>query len=94
LRRAILAHACPAPDLSVVLDAPADVLYARKPEHSPALLEEQRQCYRSLQRRVPRVVIVDATLPLADVRRTVMALVWERYRFGRHAPTTVTVGKA
>jgi hypothetical protein len=94
LRRAILARACPAPDLSIVLDVPADVLFARKPEHPPALLEEQRECYRGLQRRVPRVVIVDAARPFADVRRTVMSLVWERYRFGRRAPTTVAVGKA
>ena len=93
LRRAILARACPAPDLSVVLDAPAHVLLARKPERAAEVLEAQRQCYRSLQRRVPRVVIVDATLPLADVRRTVMTLVWERYRFGRHAPTTITIAR-
>jgi hypothetical protein len=48
LRRAILGHALPAPDAVVVLDAPAELLYARKPEHSIERVEAQRAAYLDL----------------------------------------------
>jgi thymidylate kinase len=94
LRRAILARSCPAPDLSIVLDAPGTVLFERKHEHTAAWLERQRQGYLDLQRLVPRVIVVDAARPAADVRRTVMSLVWERYRHGRLAPAHVIASRA
>ena len=39
-RRWLLAHACLAPDLVLLLDAPGDVLFARKGEYNGAVMEE------------------------------------------------------
>lgn len=82
-RRWIMAHACPAPDLMIVLDAPGEVLYQRKGEHSPAILEQQRQAYLKLQSLVPKMVVLDATHGLEEVRRDAIALIWEAY-LARH----------
>jgi hypothetical protein len=75
-RRWILAHACPAPDLVLVLDAPGEVLHARKPEHPQALLEEQRDHYRRLGERLERAVVVDAARETDEVRREVESVIW------------------
>ncbi len=80
LRRWLLGHACPLPDLVIVLDAPAELLHARKGEHTLAGLEAQRQRYLSLRGRIPHVVVVDAAREPDDVRRRVTALIWDRYR--------------
>jgi thymidylate kinase len=82
-RRWILAHACPAPELLVVLDAPAEDLFGRKGEHDVAKLEEQRAAYRSLAR-LPHAVVVDAARPAEEVRREVTDLIWRRW--GRRRP--------
>jgi len=77
LRRAVLSRSLPAPDLVVILDAPGEVLAARKDEHSAAELEDQRQAYRALASALPTpVAVVDAARPLADVRRDVADAVW------------------
>lgn len=78
-RRWLLAHTCPAPNLILMLDAPGEILYSRKREHSPAVLEEQRQGYLQLQERLPQMVIVDATSDPECVRRKVTALIWRHY---------------
>jgi len=75
----ILGHACPAPDLVVLLDAPADVLHARKDEHSLAVSEKQRRRYLSLRSRVPKVTIIDATRDVGEVRRELTTLIWRCY---------------
>ena len=80
LRRWLLARACPAPDLVVLLDAPGDVLFARKGEHSPALLERQRQSYLEMRPAFRRSAIVDVRGDPTTVRRQVTALVWDEYR--------------
>ena len=78
-RRWLLAHACPAPNLILVLDAPGEILYSRKREHDPAALEEQRQGYLQLQERLPQMIIIDATSDPECLRRKVMALIWRHY---------------
>ena len=80
LRRWLLGHACPLPDLVIVLDAPAELLHARKGEHTLAGLEAQRKRYLSLRERIPHVVVVDAAREPDHVRRRVTALIWDRYR--------------
>lgn len=75
-RRWLLARACPAPDMVVLLDAPGAVLYARKGEHDPAALEAARQRYLALRAVLPRMTVVDATRPADRVRRDVIALIW------------------
>ena len=60
LRRALLARSLPAPDLVVVLDAPADVLVARRAEHPIEVIEAQRRRYRELAASLPDGVVLDA----------------------------------
>jgi thymidylate kinase len=79
LRRWLLHGAAPKPNLVVYLDAPGEVLYARKGEHSPAVLEQQRQHYLGLQKHLPQMVVVDATSDADKVRRRVTALIWRGY---------------
>ena len=79
VRRWLLAHACAAPDLVVVLDAPAETLWARKGEHSLEGLELQRRRFLELGARTPHAVVVDASRGPDDVRRLVTAAVWARY---------------
>jgi len=68
----VLGHACPAPDLVLVLDAPGEVMYARKGEESPEVLETQRQGLLALCGRVPHVQVVDATRDKAAVRADIL----------------------
>ena len=78
-----LGHALPAPDLAVVLDAPGEVLHARKPEHTVEHVERQRQAYRELAAQLPcPTEIVDASGEAGDVLRAV-ATVIERARVAR-----------
>lgn len=79
-RRWLLAYSCPAPDIVIFLDAPGELLYARKKEHSATILEQQRQGYLALRTTVPQMVVVDATRDPEEVRREVTALIWREYR--------------
>jgi thymidylate kinase len=69
----------PKPDLVVYLDAPGDVLLARKGEGTVEALEARRAEYRAIAPHVPRFVEVDATRPVdavvADVAARIMAVV-------------------
>ena len=60
----------PMPDLVILLDAPAEVLYARKGEHTVAILDELRRSYLSLVEQFPEHVVIDAREDAATVRRT------------------------
>jgi len=61
----------PKPDLVVYLDAPGEVLLARKGEGSVEALEARRAEYRAIAPLVPRFVEVDATQPIEAVVRAV-----------------------
>lgn len=65
--RAVLRRLFPAPDLTVVLDVPAEVLFARKGELTPEELDRRRRGYLALGTALPRVVVVDGTRPLDEV---------------------------
>jgi thymidylate kinase len=78
-RRWLLAHACPAPELVVLLDAPGEVLHARKGEKTVELLERQREAYRALLPRLRRAVVVDASREVDEVRREVVSIIWQEY---------------
>ncbi len=80
LRRWLLGHSCPLPDQTLILDAPGSVLFARKGEHSVAWLEQQRQNYLDLAKRLPRCVTLDATRELSAVRRDVSRSIWRLLR--------------
>jgi thymidylate kinase len=75
----LLLHSCPAPDVFVVLDAPGQLMFDRKGEHTPEILEERRQRYLELQDRYDNVVVVDATQDVLAVRREVEGLVWRTW---------------
>ena len=71
----------PKPDLTLCLDAPAEVLFARKREDSPAFLAQRRQQYLDLAAVVPAYALVDASRPvdavLGDVTEAISAR-WAR----------------
>lgn len=79
VRRWLLAHACPRPDLVVVLDAPAAVLFARKGEHDPELLESHRASFRALQAALPGSVLLDTSLPAEASARNLVGTIWMLY---------------
>lgn len=71
----MLLHAYPKPDLVICLDAPSDVLFARKQEDSAEWLEQRRQQYLDLTDVVPELVVIDADRPLEDVFADVVATI-------------------
>jgi hypothetical protein len=76
LRRAILGRSLPRPDVVIVLDAPADLLVARKAEHPVERIEDQRQRYLALARDLPATAVVDVSGPLEGVARRITAIAW------------------
>jgi thymidylate kinase len=75
----MLAHACPAPDLVLLLDAPGDVMFARKGEFSPEHLEAERQQFLQMRQRVPQLQVVDVTRAPEAVRADVVERIWRGY---------------
>lgn len=65
----------PRPDLVIALEAPAEVLLARKGEGTLDSLRRRQQEYRMLRDHVAHYATVDATLPLDEVVRTAAAIV-------------------
>ena len=63
----VLENLYPKPALVICLDAPAEVLYLRKPESSVQWLEQRRQQYLRLSGVVPAFAVVDADRPLEVV---------------------------
>jgi thymidylate kinase len=63
----MLTRAYPQPDLVILLDAPPEVLHARKGEGTIATLTRRRDEYLALGATLPRFEIVPATQPLDDV---------------------------
>ncbi len=71
----MLQRVYPRPDLVILLDAPAEVLHARKPEATVAWLEQRRKQYLELAPLVPEFVVVDVDRPLdAAVSEVVAAI--------------------
>lgn len=67
LHRWFLTHLYPRPDLVIYLDAPGDVLFARKREKSVEELERRRQAFLQQQTRHASLIVLDATQPLSKV---------------------------
>lgn len=76
IRRWILGHALPVPDLVLVLDAPGEVLHARKAEFPADVLETERGRYRVLASSLSRAELVDASRPAAEVLDDVVDRIW------------------
>ena len=79
VRRRLLAGSAVRPDLVLLLDAPPEVLYARKAEHDPDELERQRGAYRTLEGQLPHLARVDVAREPDLVRREATRLIWHRY---------------
>ena len=71
----LLSRVYPAPDLVIYLDAPSDVLLARKGEGTIESLERRRGEYLELAPLVENFAVVDASGPLDDVTRGVAELI-------------------
>ncbi len=71
----VLDRMYPRPDLVILLDAPAEVLFARKAEGTLERVERRRQEYFCVRGEVRRFEIVDASRPADDVAREVAALI-------------------
>jgi thymidylate kinase len=67
------------PDLILLLDGPAELMYERKGEHGVPELQAWRDAYRAMGERFPQMVVVDASLPVDEVRREATKLVWDAY---------------
>ena len=79
VRRWLLSHAVPSPDLVLLLDAPPELLRARKQEHDLTALASQRKAYLDLASRIGRVSVVRTDRSADAVRRDVTELIWQRY---------------
>ncbi len=84
LRRRIhgfmLEHFYPRPDLIICLDAPAEVVFARKGEGTLESLERLRQQYLQMRGLVRQFAVVDANLPVDEVAGAVSAHICDFYR--------------
>ena len=78
VRRWVLAHAVPPPDLVVLLDAPPTVAHARKPEHDLEELSRQRDQYLDLASKRPEIVVVRTDQDMNAVVRAITAAIWQR----------------
>jgi thymidylate kinase len=80
--RWVRGHACPAPDLVLVLDAPGAMMYRRKGERTPEELEAERQDFRAWRERGACLHVLDATRAPDDVAAAAVALI-ARHRHAR-----------
>lgn len=74
----------PRPDMVILLDAPAQVLFDRKREGSVELIERRRQEYFRLRGRIPNFAVVRVDRPMDEVVREVLEIVGD-FRDGRKA---------
>jgi thymidylate kinase len=65
----------PKPDFVIFLDAPSEVLYARKPERTIEILESKRQEYVRLREVMKDYAVVDVSQPVDTVARQVCELI-------------------
>jgi thymidylate kinase len=86
LHRWLLQYLYPRPGLVLFLDAPGELLYARKGESTPKELERRRQVFLKLGKTMPRFRRVDATRPLKEVYQEIAAHVYE-FSTKRERPT-------
>jgi thymidylate kinase len=79
----LLERVYPKPDLVILLDAPVEVLWARKQEGSHDALLRRRDEYVRLREILDDVAVVDATQPADTVFHEVARLILDRNRNGK-----------
>lgn len=80
IHRYMLERIYPAPDLVIYLEAPAEMLFARKGEGTLEGLECQRQTYQQLRGVVKHFAVVDASQTEHIVAGEVTALIHDYYK--------------
>jgi thymidylate kinase len=84
----ILKKTYPKPDLAILLDAPAEVLYERKRESTIDELDRRRNAYLKQGHEMKHFVRIDATQPLdkvlADVTQHISAYYAARHQKPGH----------
>jgi thymidylate kinase len=75
----LLAHSCPRPGLVLLLDAPGELLAARKREHTAEELEWQRRHFLGLRERLPGLAVVDAARSPEAVKAEILDRIWSHY---------------
>ena len=80
IHRYMLKHIYPTPDLVIYLEAPAEMLFARKGEGTLEALERQRQNYQQLRGVVKHFAVVDASQTEHVVAGEVTALIYDYYK--------------
>ena len=76
----------PKPDLVIFLDAPSEVLYARKPEGTLEARELRRQEYEELRKVIKNFAVVDVSRPEEDVLREITDLI-TKFHYNRNENT-------
>ncbi|MGH7492782.1 MAG: hypothetical protein ACREOO_10345 [bacterium] len=89
LHRWCLENLYPRPDLVVYLDAPAEVLFARKGEYTLEWLESRRQAFICQGKQTPNFVQIDATQPLESVYANVTERIMQFYQKQRSSPSVL-----
>lgn len=87
IHRWCLAKLYPRPDLVIYLDAPAEVLFARKGEATLEWLESRRRSFLDQEAKTPGFIRVDATQPLKAVCREVGGRIMEFYEARQRGTT-------
>jgi thymidylate kinase len=80
----LLGRALPQPNLTLVLDAPDEVVHARKPELEPSEINRQRNAWRAAAVSSPRFFVLDASASRSDVLDQALARI-EDVLAARHA---------
>jgi len=75
-----LSRIYPKPDLFIYLDAPAEVLLARKGEGTLEILERRRTDYLQIGKMVKHFAVVDTSRTQAEAVGAVRDLIWDFYR--------------
>ncbi|HEY5785618.1 MAG TPA: hypothetical protein VIT65_12655 [Microlunatus sp.] len=79
LTRALALRTAPKVDVLFVLDAPGEIMYARKGEHSVETLETWRETYLRIADRLPEACVLDATRPARRLRAQAVEIVWRLF---------------
>jgi thymidylate kinase len=71
----LVARVVPSPDLVILLNAPAEVLWTRKQEVPFAEVKRQTAAYLKLAHDLPSAIVVNASQPIPDVIRDVIGVI-------------------
>ena len=93
LHRWFLTHLYPRPDLVIYLDAPPEVLFARKGEKNIEDLGKRRQSFLEQMESTTNCVVVDGTQPLSKVYDDVATHIFQFYKTRTRKSVLVEKGK-